>query len=52
MDYIKKMMRHEPITFGVMIMMFAILIFGAWDTLHVVKRDAPSQTDVESPATH
>ena len=51
-DYIRKMIRDEPITFGVMMMMFAILIFGAWDTLHVVKRNAPSQTEVESPATH
>jgi hypothetical protein len=38
MQYIQKMMRDEPITFGVMILMIAILAFGVWDVLHVVKR--------------
>ena len=32
------MMRKEPITLVVMILMIAILIFGLWDILHVVKR--------------
>ena len=36
--YIKTMMRNEPITFLVMLLMIAILIFGLWDILHVVKR--------------
>ena len=37
-QYFQKMMRHEPITFIVLILMIGILIFGAWDFLHVVKR--------------
>jgi uncharacterized membrane protein len=37
-NYIKTMIRSEPITFLVMLLMIAILIFGLWDTLHVVKR--------------
>jgi hypothetical protein len=32
------MMRKEPITLFVMLLMIAILIFGLWDILHVVKR--------------
>lgn len=48
-EYIKTMVRKEPITFGVMILMIAILIFGAWDSLRVVKRYNAPQTDVESP---
>jgi len=36
--YVQQMMRKEPITFGVMILMIAILIFGMWDILHTVKR--------------
>jgi hypothetical protein len=31
-------MRKEPITFIVMVMMIAILIFGLWDIMHTVKR--------------
>lgn len=38
MQYIQTMMRKEPITLGVMVLMIAILIFGLWDILHVVKR--------------
>jgi len=37
-QYIQTMMRKEPITFAVMILMVAILVFGAWDTLHTIKR--------------
>ena len=37
-QYIQTMMRKEPITLLVMILMIAILIFGLWDILHVVKR--------------
>ena len=37
-QYIQTMMRKEPITLLVMILMVAILIFGLWDILHVVKR--------------
>ena len=37
-QYIQTMMRNEPITFLVMLLMIAILIFGLWDILHVVKR--------------
>ena len=36
--YIQTMMRKEPITLLVMCLMFAILAFGLWDILHVVKR--------------
>jgi hypothetical protein len=37
-QYIQTMMRKEPITLLVMLLMIAILIFGLWDILHVVKR--------------
>ena len=37
-QYIQTMMRKEPITLLVMCLMIAILIFGLWDLLHVVKR--------------
>jgi hypothetical protein len=37
-SYFQTMMRKEPITFGVMCLMIAILIFGLWDIMHVVKR--------------
>ena len=37
-QYIQTMMRKEPITLLVMILMIAILIFGLWELLHVVKR--------------
>jgi hypothetical protein len=37
-QYVQTMMRNEPITLLVMILMIAILIFGLWDILHVVKR--------------
>jgi hypothetical protein len=36
--YIQTMARKEPITLAVMVMMIAILIFGVWDIMHVVKR--------------
>lgn len=36
--YIQTMMRTEPITLLVMLLMIAILTFGLWDILHVVKR--------------
>ena len=51
LQYIKTMMRNEPITFGVMILMIAILTFGAWDSLRVVKRNVAPPTDVETPKT-
>ena len=38
MAYMQEMMRKEPITFLVMMLMIAILLFGLWDILHVVKR--------------
>jgi hypothetical protein len=38
MDYIRTMMRNEPITLVVMCLMIAILAFGLWDIMHVVKR--------------
>ena len=38
MQYIRTMMRDEPITLLVMCMMIAILCFGLWDIMHVVKR--------------
>jgi hypothetical protein len=37
-QYIQTMARNEPITLAVMILMIAILIFGLWDIMHVVKR--------------
>jgi hypothetical protein len=38
LQYIQTMMRNEPITFIVMLLMIAILAFGVWDFMHVVKR--------------
>jgi hypothetical protein len=38
MAYIQEMMRKEPVTFAVMLLMIAILAFGLWDILHTVKR--------------
>ena len=38
MGYIQEMMRKEPVTFAVMLLMIAILLFGLWDIMHVVKR--------------
>jgi hypothetical protein len=38
MQYIQTMMRKEPVTFIVFLLLIAILAFGAWDFLHVVKR--------------
>jgi hypothetical protein len=32
------MMRKEPITLLVMCLLIAILAFGVWDLVHVVKR--------------
>jgi hypothetical protein len=37
-QYFQTMMRKEPITLLVMLLMTAILIFGLWDIMHVVKR--------------
>jgi hypothetical protein len=37
-QYVQTMARKEPITLLVAILMIAILIFGLWDVLHVVKR--------------
>lgn len=36
--YVQNMVRNEPITFLVMLLMIAILAFGLWDTLSAVKR--------------
>jgi hypothetical protein len=44
MQYFKTMARNEPVTFLVGLLMVAILIFGAWDTLHVVQRNVPVET--------
>ena len=38
MQYIQTMMRKEPVTFIVLLLLIAILAFGVWDFLHVVKR--------------
>ena len=38
MQYLQTMMRKEPVTFLVLLLLIAILIFGAWDILHTVKR--------------
>ena len=43
-QYVQTMMRKEPITLLVMILMIAILIFGLWDILHVVKRAERQRT--------
>ena len=37
-QYIQTMMRKEPITVLVLVLMIGILIFGLWDIMHVVKR--------------
>lgn len=37
-QYIQTMMRKEPITVLVLLLMLGILIFGLWEMLHVVKR--------------
>ncbi len=37
-QYIQTMVRREPITLIVMLLMIAILLFGLWDVMHVVKR--------------
>jgi hypothetical protein len=36
--YVQNMIRNEPITLLVMLLMVAILVFGLWDTLSAVKR--------------
>jgi hypothetical protein len=38
MQYLQNMMRNEPGTFVVLLLLIAIMAFGAWDFLHVVKR--------------
>jgi hypothetical protein len=38
MRHIQAMIRKDPITFLVMLFMIAILIFGVWNFMHVVKR--------------
>jgi hypothetical protein len=38
MQYLQTMMRNEPVTFIVLLLLIAILAFGAWDFMHVVKR--------------
>ena len=38
MQYLQTMMRNEPVTFIVLLLLIAILAFGAWDFLHTVKR--------------
>ena len=42
--YIKTMMRNEPITFLVMILMIVILIFGAWSSWPTPKKSSGLQT--------
>ena len=38
LESIQIFMRKEPGTFVVALLLVAILIFGLWDILHVVKR--------------
>ena len=38
MRYLQTMMRNEPVTSIVLLLLIAILAFGAWDFMHVVKR--------------
>ena len=38
MQYLQTMMRKEPGTFAVLLLLIAILAFGLWDILHTVKR--------------
>ena len=38
MQYLQTMMRKEPVTFLVLLLLIAILAFGAWDIMHPVKR--------------
>ncbi len=42
--YFKTMMRKEPVTFGVMLLMIGILAFGAWKAMPQPKKSAASQT--------
>ena len=37
MRYIQTMMRDEPITFLIMLLMIALLIFGAWNSIPTPK---------------
>jgi hypothetical protein len=49
-NYIRTMVRNEPITLCVMLLMIAILAFGLWDLLHVVKRNvAGPAAAIETP---
>ena len=41
---IQMMMRNEPMTFYVMLMMIAILIFGAWSSWPTAKKSSAFQT--------
>ena len=38
MQYLQTMMRNEPGTFVVLLLLIAIMAFGVWDFMHVVKR--------------
>ena len=37
MRYLQTMMRNEPITFIVMLLMISMLIFGIWNSIPVPK---------------
>ena len=41
---IQMMMRNEPVTFYVMLMMIAMLIFGAWNSWPTPKKPSAFQT--------
>ena len=42
---IQAMMRDEPITFGVLLLMIAMLLFGAWSSWPTSRKSAAVQTE-------
>lgn len=38
MQYLQTIMRKEPVTVLVLVLLVAILAFGAWEIMHTVKR--------------
>ena len=38
MQYLQNVMRNEPVTFLVLLLLVGILAFGVWDVMHAVKR--------------
>ena len=49
MRYIQRMMRNEPITFLVMLLMIALLLFGLWNAWPTPRVNTPP-ADSSAPA--